>query len=681
VPAQEPAELQASVETITGDDWRISGLSTTLELWATGMRGAVQIGKLELINIEMSFADIGIECEQILLTTLQLQCEGALFTATFPGIGRHTVPGRFAYERQNGDTRFEIRRLPAAGAEVNVRGVARNTGVEIQYSADRLRIDELMRIAGELGVDLETWTVSGLATVNGRLITEAGALVRLELTSLLNEASVANEPGTIVTDAVQGRIDLVASHSDDAWNFDIDATADRGEMYFEPVYANFSEFPVSLHAAGVDTPDFRTFNVADFQLQQATLATMSGQATLALPEKTDDPTLVDGRIEFTDTSVETLYTGLLQILAAGTMLGDLETAGRVSGRVFVAANALTSAELRLQDLILDDRQGRFAIYGLGGQLDWPGPEGELADALPSSLRWESASAYSIIFGGGEISVRIGGDDVELLSPLRLPTMGGALLINQLVMNNYGTEAASGLLDAELEPIQLGQLTGAFGWPAFSGRLAGRLPLLTYEGNAMTVGGSLTAQAFDGDIEFTDLRLEQPFGLVPRLHGNLRLRELDLQRLTDTFSFGLIQGRLSGDVTGLQMLDWRPVTMDMHLYTPPGDRSRRRISQRAVENLASVGGGGAAAALSSGLLQFFDVFAYDRIALRCVLRDGTCTMSGAGPAGDGSAGQGYYIVKGSGLPRIDVVGYRDQVNWERLVRQLVSITRRDTPVVN
>ena len=116
-------------------------------------------------------------------------------------------------------------------------------------------------------------------------------------------------------------------------------------------------------------------------------------------------------------------------------------------------------------------------------------------------------------------------------------------------------------------------------------------------------------------------------------------------------------------------------MDMHFYTPPDDRSRHRISQRAVENLASVGGGGAGAMLSSGLMQFFEVFSYDRIGLRCILRDGSCAMSGAGASGDG-----YYIVKGSGLPRIDVVGFRKQVSWSRLVRQLTEITRSNAPTV-
>ena len=122
-------------------------------------------------------------------------------------------------------------------------------------------------------------------------------------------------------------------------------------------------------------------------------------------------------------------------------------------------------------------------------------------------------------------------------------------------------------------------------------------------------------------------------------------------------------------------------MDMVFYTPADDRTQHRISQRAVENLASVGGGGAGAILSTGFLRFFEVFAYDRIGLRCVLRDGACAMSGVEPTKRGPQGGGYYIVKGKGLPRIDVVGYRDTVSWSRLVQQLSAITRTSAPTVN
>ena len=140
---------------------------------------------------------------------------------------------------------------------------------------------------------------------------------------------------------------------------------------------------------------------------------------------------------------------------------------------------------------------------------------------------------------------------------------------------------------------------------------------------------------------------------------------------------MITGRLSGRMEDLETFDWMPVSFDAQFGTPPGDRSKHRISQRAVTNLSSIGGGsggGVAAALQGGLLRFFDDFGYDRLGLTCQLANDVCTMGGVAPAADG-----YYIVKGKGLPRIDVIGSQTRVAWTRLVRQLATITESEIVV--
>jgi hypothetical protein len=121
----------------------------------------------------------------------------------------------------------------------------------------------------------------------------------------------------------------------------------------------------------------------------------------------------------------------------------------------------------------------------------------------------------------------------------------------------------------------------------------------------------------------------------------------------------------------------PEAFDASFFTPPGDRSRHRISQRAVTNLSSIGGGSSgsvAAALQGGFLRFFDEFRYDRLGLSCRLANDVCVMGGVLPAPGG-----YYIVKGAGLPRINVIGSQNRVAWTTLVRQLGSIMESEIVV--
>lgn len=635
---------------------------------------------LELTQAGFSFSDTRVRCGTVELSPAVIACRDAAVTLALPESARQTAPGELVYERATGTLRFDLRGLALAGGAVRLRGTAAADALHVELSATAVDLEALAPLAARFSPELAALGPSGAVDLEGTLDTRGGALSALAVTGALRGASFSNEAGTLVAAGANGSFALHANHRGDGWALAAELAADGGEAYVEPVYANLAEAPVSASLAGEASADFDAFALTSVSLRQGDSLAVGGNLDVRLPPGPEAGPLVSGTLRVEHASVPALYSGVLQVLAAGTLLGDLDTAGTVSGSVRLVDSAVAALDLVLDDVHLDDREGRLSIAGLGGELHWPGPAGAPGDAPVTALSWQAASAYRIPLGAASLRARLGGDDLELLEPLRVPLLGGGFRVERLSVADFGTENAAGLVDVVLEPVQLGQLAAAFGWPAFSGTLSGRLPLLRYDGGVATLGGSLTARAFDGDIEIANFRLEEPFGLVPKLSADLRLRNLDLELVTNTFSFGFIQGRLSGDVTGLQLVGWRPVAMDLHLYTPPGDDSRKRISQRAVENLASVGGGGAAGALSSGFMQFFEVFAYDEIGLRCVLENGVCTMSGAGPAGRKELGGGYYIVRGRGLPRIDVVGYRSRVSWARLVAQLASIMETGGPVV-
>src|SRR3546814_9919534 len=70
-----------------------------------------------------------------------------------------------------------------------------------------------------------------------------------------------------------------------------------------------------------------------------------------------------------------------------------------------------------------------------------------------------------------------------------------------------------------------------------------------------------------------------------------------------------------------------------------------------------------------MLRMFSNFSYSKLGLKCTLRQNVCHMDGVG-----SAGQGYTIVDGSGLPRITVVGFSRRVDWPVLVARLKAVTQ-------
>jgi hypothetical protein len=294
------------------------------------------------------------------------------------------------------------------------------------------------------------------------------------------------------------------------------------------------------------------------------------------------------------------------------------------------------------------------------------------------LSWQSGVLLNLDVGASELKFSTHGFQFRLLEPTSIPLLDGALDLESFRVRNLGKPNVAFMVDATLRPISVSLLCHAFGWPEFGGRIGGTISKLRLRENVITLGTTLKAQVFDGSVSISDLKLEQPFSQWPRFAANIALENLDLNLVTSAFSFGGITGRLSGAIEGLKLFNWQPVAFDARLYTPPGDRSRHRISQRAVQNIGSIGGGGAGvtAALSGGVMKFFDDFNYDRLGLSCRLENEVCNLDGIAPAPNG----GYYLVKGKGLPRIDVIGGAHRVDWPRLVEQLIAVTESEGPVV-
>jgi hypothetical protein len=183
------------------------------------------------------------------------------------------------------------------------------------------------------------------------------------------------------------------------------------------------------------------------------------------------------------------------------------------------------------------------------------------------------------------------------------------------------------------------------------------------------------QVFGGSVALTQLAMERPFGTAPTLTGDVAIQDVDLEQITKVTGFGTITGRLDGRIQDLRLVDWSPVSFDARLETDRDWKGKKRISQRAVKDISDVGGSGVAGGLQAKALGFFDDFGYQRIGMGCRLQDNVCTMSGIGSAGDG-----YIIVAGAGLPRIQVEGNRRRDDWPTLVKRLVAATQGQAPVI-
>jgi hypothetical protein len=424
------------------------------------------------------------------------------------------------------------------------------------------------------------------------------------------------------------------------------------------VLLDFDRNPLHLKLGG--SYSTAAVQIASFESSQRDLLQLTGEAQISLT-----PFAVkSAALNASDIRFPAAYASYLQLSLATTPFNQLTTSGHAEARVQLADNLPQQLDLLVHDLTLSDASRSLKVDGINTEIHWTA--GVTGPPRPSWLAWESSQGWGIVGARSRLDFITQDRDFRLIKPARLPFFDGALLVNTLSAAQIGRDSMNGVFDAVIEPISVAPIARAFGLPEFSGQLSGRIPGLTYQDQLLSLQGNFEADVFDGRVVASNLRVREPLGQWPRLYGDIVARNLDLKAITSTFEFGSITGRLDVDLTGLETFNWTPVAFDLVMATPKGDKSRHRISQRAVQNLSDIGGGGGGvtAALQSGALKFFDEFGYDRIGLSCRLRNDVCQMGGVG-----SAKAGFYIVKGSGLPRIDIIGNNQRVDWPRLMTQV------------
>ena len=671
--------MRLDVERIEGDGWTAEGVELRFSL--PGERGAAQatIDRLKLAARAETLRNVHVECPSIDISRTVIACADAQVAADLPAVGPQRLRGRVTYQRASGALDLDVRAAKLVGGPARIKASIRSQSWQAQVHAERLDVEQALKVAAELKLPVPAVAGTGLVSID---VDAAGAasLARASITADVQELTVNNESGTLASDKWTFATRVTLSANAGGWDFAVGLDTQKGQAYAQPVFMDFGAHAATVRTEGRIEPDgaiaLRRFTV-DHK------GVLSAQGSARIDTQQAQP-LRDLSLELSALQFPGAYESYLQPFLLDTNFKSMQTSGRLSGDVALENGMPTRVELQLADVTFDAGTKNFAVEGMSGEISWRDGEDVDEDAVLRSgarrsvLRWKGGSVLNLALGPSTLHFTALGRQFRLLEAARIPLLDGSIDLESLRVRNVGNPSVAFMVDATVQPISVAELCKAFGWPEFGGSIGGVVSKLRLRDGVVTLGTTLQAQVFDGRVAITDLRLEDALGKWPRFYSSIALENLDLELVTRAFSFGRITGRLSGSIDELQLFNWQPIAFDARLYTPPDDRSKHLISQRAVENIGSIGGGGAGItqALSSGFLRFFDDFRYDRLGFSCRLENEVCAMNGVAPAPNG----GYYLVKGSGLPRIDVIGGARRVDWPRLVQQLIAISESEGPVV-
>ncbi|WP_458072220.1 hypothetical protein [Rhodanobacter sp. BL-MT-08] len=476
----------------------------------------------------------------------------------------------------------------------------------------------------------------------------------------LSEVGFDTPAGTLAARRLSssGRFDLDTTEG--PAQIGLEASLRGGEILLGPIYARLPNHvvPLSLQA----TAQNGAVALTHLRVNDADALQLEG--ALAFDAKGALKSLSLDRFH---ASFPAAYQRYGEAWLATMGLRNLTSAGQLSGSMDMRADGLRAFAFSVDNLNLADADGRVAISNLRGGMDWTAQ----GDRPATTLGWSGLTFYRIANGAAQSHWQSHDGLLSLQKPLDVPVLKGQLRIGQFDWRPAAVKGQRLTTSLVLLGIDMSAFSQAMGWPAFPGTLAGAIPSLRLVDDRMELQGGLSASLFGGFVDITRLSLQHPFGPSPALSGDMSLRQLDLGAMTSVFDFGSITGRMDGSVNNLQLVDWKPVAFDARLLAGSGGR----ISQRAVNNLTTVGGGGIAAGLQGVVLKLFKTFGYKRIGLNCTLQASVCRMSGLESGGDS-----YTILEGSGLPRLQVVGHQAQVDWPTLIDRLQAAINGAAPQV-
>jgi hypothetical protein len=674
-PAANAIERAAvSVAQAAGDGWSARDVAIRFGLGDARLQLTAREARLPGLG---PVRDLRVECARLGIAGGIYRCSDAAVSGDFGRAGVQRFRTSFEYHSGTGALQLAARDLQLAGGTAEVSAALARGGWRAGARTSGTRLDAAAKLAAPEFTLPDGFGVAGRADL---VVSAEGAGTvvrdgRVEVA--LDEFTAANAGGTLATDRLAATAEGTFASDGDGWRFDLALRTRGGQGYVDPVFVDFAAKPLEAELRGALAGDGR-ITLERFAARQPDTLAISGTASI------DPSAEAPLRTAIVDLDAITFPGAGIYVapFLAATELKNATARGTLRGTVQLADGLPSRLDLAFDDLYVDDPDGALAFERLAGRVRWHADESRTAtgdgtgadEPYVTTLAWQRGRLYGVTLGEAGLTLTASGRSFRLLEPARIPVLDGALRIDRLRMRHVGLPTMWLRLDAQIEPISMALISKALDLPEFGGTFSGTIPTASLEDGVLTFGGNLEARVFDGRITVGDLRLEDPLGRFPRLLANVEVDRLDLQQVTGTFSFGEITGRLSGAVTGLELFGWEPLRFDARFATPDGDRSRRRISQRAVANISSIGGGGGVtAALQTGALKFFESFRYDRLGVSCRLENDVCRMSGVGPA----RGGGYYIVRGSGVPRIDIIGNGDRVAWSRLVSQLIAATESDS----
>ncbi len=270
-----------------------------------------------------------------------------------------------------------------------------------------------------------------------------------------------------------------------------------------------------------------------------------------------------------------------------------------------------------------------------------------------------------------LTLDVGPNSLSVKAPTTLRIPGGKVNLGPIVSRDIFSSRLSINTSLTVDVVDINPLLSRVLSQPVQGTVYGKLDPIRFEGGTLSAHGKIKAEVFNGKVIVSDLGASEMFSPTPVFRMSAGWKALRLAEMTAGTSFGKIEGVLKGHIKNLEIAYGQPQKFDLLLETVKTKGVPQRISVKALDNIARIGGGQSPfVGLAGSFAMFFKEFPYKKIGLRASLENDVFKVNGTIKEGGNE-----YLVKRGGFSGVNVVNQNpdNRISFKDMVKRVKRIT--------
>lgn len=566
---------------------------------------------------------------------------------------------------------------------VQVEGTVRKGRVDLSAEGENTGALPLL---SQAGWPLEGWNMKGSDSLRIRVDSEDSGTWALSLQTEVTDFSFENSPLEAFGEGLSFSLDADMRSREDGGLVLESSTAKAwaGEALVDRFYLNLDTNPISAHAGLRMDLESGTLHHAVLDAELGGVLSIRASGSLF---KAETGLQADMDVSIPTFPLKPAFR--LFVVEPFRMeipvLKHSNLEGRGAADLQLRTNPegfLVSGDVHIRDATLNTGEETASVEGVN--LSLPICYGTLSDDRAQSPRKGSLSIRTLsvpFLPQQSLSLNLGvyRNRIHIPDPTMVRIPGGTLRLGPLDLAHHMDRGLHMATSLHLANVDLRPLLDRV-WPdPPKGRIGGRLNSIRFQDGLLTSEGVLHAEVFNGRATVQNLGASGLFSSAPTYRFDARLEGMDLEQMTAGTAFGRITGILEARLTGFELAYGQPQRFDLLMETIPREGVEQRVSVKAVDNIARIGGGSSPFVGLAGLFtSLFQEFPYERIGIHAVLENDIFRINGTIHEGGTE-----YLIKRSGISGVNIVNQNpdNRIRFKDMVKRIQRVTSsHGSPVV-